>query len=81
MDILGFNASTAGEILLAIVCILLGAYARAQEKRIEKLEDFRDTVLTDYVTKMDFNMLAQELKDSLRRIEDKLDRRGREGDR
>jgi Tfp pilus assembly protein PilO len=74
MDSIGLTGNMAIDILLSIIVVLLGAYARSQNDRINSLEAFRENVLMNYVTKQDFNSLAQELKDSLHRIEDKIER-------
>jgi Tfp pilus assembly protein PilO len=74
MDSIGLTGNMAIDILLSIIVVLLGAYARSQNDRINSLETFRENVLMNYVTKQDFNSLAQELKDSLHRIEDKIER-------
>ena len=67
--------------LLSLVVILLGVISRQQDTRIKDLEAFKDAAMTkwtsdavNYVSKQDFNSLAQELKESLHRIEDKIEK-------
>lgn len=69
--------------LFVIVC-LIGEWSRRQDKRIDDaesdLEKFKQLVYLHwekdaitYVTKSDFNSLAKELKESLIRIENKIE--------
>lgn len=76
-----FTTGGAVDILLSIIVILLGAWARAQDKRIAHLEKFKEDTMNNrtqdalnYVTKQDFQALAQDLKESLHRIEDKIEK-------
>lgn len=78
---LGMTVPSLMYALLSLIIALLAAWAKAQESRIKELERFKVHVmekwLSDaqtFVSKADFNALAQELKDSLHRIEDKIEK-------
>lgn len=67
--------------LLTIIVILIGAWTRGQDKRLDDLESFRTETLKhreldakSYVTKEEFVGLAKELKAGLQRIEDKIEK-------
>lgn len=64
---------------LTVVVILITARARAQDKRLDDLEIFRDSVYThwekdarEYVSKAELSSMLREVKDALIRIEIRL---------
>ena len=60
--------------LLSLIVLLIAAWSRSQDKRLEKLEDFQTDVYKNYVSKAEFNNLIKELKDALIRIEGKIEK-------
>lgn len=64
---------------LTIIVLLIGAWSKGQDKRLDDLESFQKTVYAhwekdakEYVTKTEFNNLLKEVKDALIRIETRL---------
>jgi hypothetical protein len=67
--------------LFWVIVLLIGAWCRSQEKRIDAHEDFKTEVLKHwatearmYMSKADFSEFAKEVKDALLRIEDKIEK-------
>jgi len=67
--------------LLSLIVLLIGSWSKSQEKRIDMLENFKDQtnsrwegIAKEYVAKKDFEKSVEEIKQSLRRIEDKIER-------
>lgn len=67
--------------ILSILVALVAAYAKSLEKRCTNLEKFKDEVLRHweneaktYVSKSEFSEFAKDLKDSLVRIENKIEK-------
>jgi hypothetical protein len=77
----GFGLGEVLYGLLTLLVLLIGAYARSLEKKIEALESFKDEVLRHreldaktYLSKSEFSDFAKELKDALIRIENKIEK-------
>lgn len=71
--------------LLSVIVLMMGAWCKSQENKISELakanvdlrKDMSDKWLADaksYVAKEDFHALANELKESLVRIENKIEK-------
>ncbi len=77
----GFGWGEALYGLLTLLVLLIGAYAKGLEKKISILETFKDKVqdhwekdAKNYLSKSEFSDFAKELKDSLIRIENKIEK-------
>lgn len=64
---------------LTIIVILISAWSRAQDKRLDDLESFQKSVYAhwekdarEYVSKAELSSLLKEVKDALIRIENRL---------
>jgi hypothetical protein len=67
--------------LLSVIVLLIGAWCKSQESKIKDLERFKERCMSkwledskSYVNKSDFDSLAKELKESLLRIEGKVEK-------
>lgn len=67
--------------LMGVIMMLLGGVWKAQASRIKDLEDFNDRVhehwendAKTYLLKKDFASFAEDIKDALVRIEDKIEK-------
>jgi hypothetical protein len=67
--------------LLTLLVMLIGGWCRSQESKIKELEDFKTKIMehwerdaSNYLSKSEFSEFARELKDSLIRIESKIEK-------
>lgn len=72
------SAQDIFNILIPIVCTVLGWFCRELWTAVQNLKDdvaaLRETLPSKYITKLDFNDRWEEVLKAVHRIEDKLDR-------